>query len=188
MADKIINEDINFQPETQGFSFSTVPESKKKYKKKLSIFFALFLGLPIFLIIFCLIFVFLNFINLINLSSISSSLKFLPKQEKVIITNPRRISNTNQYSVDGVLYGFDEANVKIKYLNKYLIFQYDLESKFYISETIINNQDATNPIETIGILKLASSILTKDNIGKNITIQYKIESGKYKLETLTLYK
>lgn len=188
MADKNLNPDIAYQPKTKQYSFSTTPENRKKYKQKMSIIFALFFGIPTVFVTFCIIFIILNFFNLINLSSFYPSLKSLPKAEKDIDTNPKRISNTNQYSVDGVLYSFDEKVVKIKYSNKYLTFMYSLESKFYLSRIIIDNNSKVPTSETVSSLRFTSEVLKKENIGRNVTIQYRNEFGNNILQTLTLYE
>lgn len=194
MANKTLNPDIAYQPKTQGFSFSTLPESRKKYKQKMSIIFALFLGLPIIFIFFCLFFIVLNYFNVINLSTVSPIFKSFPKSlSKIPETKdiPYKIPGTNVLIADGNIIGFDSDFIKVRFQNQDMKFYFTSKTYFGLSETTIVNIKSATPSseirETI-IPSFASDLLIEKNIGKKINIQFIIVNNKNVAESIVIYK
>lgn len=183
--------DIQFQPKTQGYSYTTIP----KQKIKTNIFIALFLGLPVLLLLFFSFLIVLNYFNFISLSTISPVFSKLPtsivKIDQTKNANeekPYNIPGTNEYIIDGTLEKYDQNTFDIKSANKTIAIEYNFDSKFYFSKTLINTEDATHSAETIAILDFPSNILDKENLGKKVSIQYSKEKNKNILESLTIEK
>lgn len=187
MANKILNPDIAYQPKTPSFSFSRIPEERKKIKFRMNIFFTLFLGIPSFFVLVFLFLSLLNFFNIISLNSLSPVFKDLPKYKvSENINAPHKISDTNQFVLSGSLQKYDDKTITVRYSGKTIVAEYNLDTRFY---KIRSEVDKTNSSlsEEIGILKLYTSVLKPENIGKNVTIQYKKEGNRIILETVSFY-
>lgn len=193
MPEATLNQDIEFQPKTQGYSFSRLPDEKRKSKIKTNIFITLFLVLPLLLILLILSLTVLNYFGIISLSTISPIFNNLPKSQTVIQTakqeiKPNNIAGTNQYELEGTLEKYDQNFIYIKLYRKIITIEYIPNSQFYFTKTITNNKTATPASETITTIDFPSNILSKENIGKKVSVQYIIENNQNTLQTLTLNK
>lgn len=209
MPDKIENKDIEFQPPVKGYSYSSSdpvakpqpptnpnpqnPSAKKNSGKSLNTIFTLVFSVLGFLFLFFIFLMVLNYFNVISLSTISPVFKTLPKSPTVIQTadqedKPNNIPGTNQYEIEGILEKYDQNTVGIKFAKKIITLEYNFDSKFYFTRTFMNTESATPAAETIAIIDFPSNILSKENIGKIVSVQYRNEKNKNILESLTLDK
>lgn len=200
---KTLNQDINYQPETPKFSYSSGPQERKMIKEKMSTFFTHGLGILIILLLFfVLIFAalgILNFLNILHLSNISPIFNNLPKnnltQEQFIkkLTpkteeKPYKVPGTNEFTLEGTLKSYDQNSIDIKYGNKTLSAEYDFDSSFFIHKVRINeSSNATISATIISIPVFPSSALKQENINKKTLIQYRKEDNKTILESLIIY-
>ena len=155
------NQDIQFQPKTNGYSFTT-----QKPKKSLNIFFVLIISaIVLFLII-------LGVLNYFNVFSISRNLA------KIVSTPPPTFDSQSQtYSLNGTLVGYDQYMIKVKYYNQTISFKYVPEQ----SNFKINNGK-------IDFLGLFSELETEKNIGKKVNVIYSIENKVKIIKQITLFQ
>lgn len=187
MANKNLNPDIAYQPKTKSFSFSRIPEERKKTKFRMSIFFTLILGIPTFFVFIFIILAILNFFNVLSLNNLSPVFKNLPKAKFSENTNaPHKISDTNQFVISGNLQKYDNNTVTVRYSGKTITAEYSLDTKFYEIRSEANNNNSSSSAEE-GILKFSTSILKTENIGRNVTMQYTKEGNRIILNTLSFY-
>lgn len=177
MPDETLS-DINYQPKTEGFSYIN---PKKQNGKKPNIFITLLFGIIGFLILFSIFLGLLNYFKVISLPSVTPFTILLP--QKTPPPKPIYNSQTNNWTLEGTLYGYDNYILKVKFYNQIINFQFNpSESSYFISSNSSKN------VENTQILGIFSDLETKENIGRKVNVQYRTENKINILEIITLYK
>jgi len=193
MPNSAQTDDIAYQPTQKGYSYSN--NSSKNPFKKTNTFVTLATEIILLFLVFFVFLGVLNYFKIISLSGISPTLNNLPKSssnstlgQKQQNQLPSNIPGANQFTINGILEGYSENTVDIISGDKTITVEYNLDSKFYLSKTILDPSNTSSSSENIAVIDFPTSVLSKKNIGKNITLDYKNEKNKNILETLTLHK
>lgn len=164
----ISNKDLEYQPKRDKFSFIDT-KLKKKFRLKV---FSIFLIVFLFIFLFLGYFLALNYFRIISLSNISSIFDVLPISSYEVKDLLNKSNNQavneiistgyNTFLVEGTIQGFDEETIQIKTKQgKILEFELDFDS------IITSSFDNKNPK-----ILFTSGLLQKDNIGKNVLIDF----------------
>ncbi|HYM65438.1 MAG TPA: hypothetical protein VES68_03065 [Candidatus Sulfotelmatobacter sp.] len=179
-----VQSDINFQPKTEGYSFSSDSQPKKP-SKLLSTFITLLFGIFAFLFIFLLVLGVLNYFKLLSLSKLSPVANKLPVAPTPIPT-PIYDKESQSYSLEGTLYEYNDYTVKVKYYNQIKTFIFDPNKSFYAIQNDSKDTTATRSagVQNIGVF---SDLENEKNIGKQVTVDYTIDNqGKSIIQQIVL--
>ena len=175
MAVNLENKDLEYQPQRDKFSFVD-KEIKKKFRIKIvTIFFFIFIFTSLVLGYFLA----LNYFRIINLSNISPVFDSLPRSPyelEDLIQNYKKQQSVqdvqslgdNIFSTEGKIINFGENNIKVKLLSGRVL---DLEL------TVDTNIRKVSK-DGYSIFMFTSDLLQKENIGKNVTVQFTKTKGK----------
>ena len=215
MPEPAKNQDIEFQPPVQGYSYSSSnpipksqttvnpvlenPSSKKKSGKILNTIFTL-----IFFIlgVFLLFLIFLGILNYLNILPFSAAypnqLGWLPhrtsstQQEKSAQTDtatPVFSPQRNSWMAKGTLYRYNDNQIEIKVGEKIIKLEFSsANSMFYKSVTLLlGSNSITNAATTNPIPYTLYDLDQKENLGKKMEVYYTTDTtGKNTIQTITL--
>ncbi len=171
----ISTKDLEYQPQTDKFSFIDT-KLKRKFRIKI---FTLFLIVFIFTSLILGYFLALNYFRIIYLPNISPVFKSLPRSPyelNDLIQNYKKQQSVqeiqslgdNIFRTEGKITDFVENNIKVK-LNSGRVLDLELTADTDIRKV---SEDGHS------IFMFASDLLQKENIGKNVTIQFIKTKGK----------
>ena len=174
MAINLENRDLEYQPKTDKFSYIDTA-SKKKFRIKV---FAMFITIFILASLFLGSILALNYFRIINLSSISPVFDSLPRSPyelNDLIQNYKEQQSAqdvqslgdNIFSTEGKIVDFGENNIKVK-LNSGRVLDLELSSDTDIRKASKNGHS---------IFMFTSDLLQKENVGKNVTVQFTKTKG-----------
>lgn len=171
----ISNKDLEYQPKGDKFSYID-KQFKKKYRIKV---FLIFITIFIFTSLFLSSILALNYFRIINLPSISPVFDSLPRSPyelNDLIQNYKKQQSVqdvqslgdNIFSTEGKITDYGENNIKVK-LNSGRVLDLELSSD---TDTRKVSKDGH------GTFMFTSDLLQKENIGKNVTVQFTKTKGK----------
>jgi hypothetical protein len=183
MPETFMQQDIEFQPKTEGFSYSS-QAPKQNLKNLLNTFFILGLGLLVFALLFLIILFVLNYFNIISLTSITPNItKNLPKASPA--SAPSYDAVNKIWTIDAILYGYNNYVIKVKFNNQIINLQFNPgESSYFIKKGPVQN--AGNESTNTQVVGFFSDLETPVNIGKKVNVQYKKENSTNIIQTITL--
>lgn len=190
-------QDIAYQPATKAYAFSAnqavpppapqpKPEPEQKPPRKpiswnfLPILLGEIAGLILIFLIFLGVF---NFFNVISLSTIyPKQLGFLPHLTQFF--PPTYDAKNKVWTAEGTFYQYNNEKIKVKTgLFKTMNFVYTTSSLF-LTPNAQTNDTQQLPFQTGTLFDLDQ----KQNLGKTVKIDYKVENAVNYIETITLYK
>lgn len=185
-------QDLNFQPaaKTQQYQNKDEEIKRKKYVNSLLILTSL---LFIFLTIFTILLVSLNYYSVISLTNTNTLFKILPKssttlndavsefnkqqeKRKNIEKYEIQFLGDNVYQTEGIITDLGENNIKIKLQSgKYINLNYNYDTSFY-------GQSKSGVKEFM----FTSDFIVNNNIGKNVAIQFSKDKDKNILNSVEI--
>jgi hypothetical protein len=175
MGDKITNQDISYQPKIEEYSFSRVPEEKRKSRFRLNTLFTLIL------IIAFIFFITLHYFNIFSINNVYTGI-FDSIKPKLNFTSSNETENKkNLVSANGTLYRVSNKLVQVKTNNE--ITDFIFTDKTHCEKRVdLEEKDATNPaafkaLYTIPCFELNSL----ENRDKTVRLKYYLDFRKNKI-------
>jgi len=175
MAINLEDKDLEYQPKTDKFSYIDTT-SKKKFRIKV---FTIFVNIFILASLFLGSILALNYFRIIYLPSMSPVFDSLPRSPyelNDLIQNYKKQQSVqdvqslgdNIFSTEGKITDFGENNIKVK-LSSGRVLDLELNSDTNIRKV---------PKDGHSIFMFTSDLLQRENIGKNVTVQFTKTKGK----------
>lgn len=189
MTEQMVNQDINFQPTTQGYSYSNAPQEKKK---RLNTFYVLIYLSISFSIIFAFLLGVLNFYNILPLSSMYPKV-FAPLPHQYDITrNEKSLANVmfsqdyDGFYLEGTLIYISLGKDRIIVKHKGEIAEFILATNLKCEKMITTK--LSSDVERISNINLfCDDLLKRENVDKQVNIVYqKTPNGIYLLEKIAV--
>jgi hypothetical protein len=187
----IAQQDIAYQPTTKAYSLppnqvvpsNPEPELEPKPKGKPNVFVLLILEILGLLVVFTVFLLVLNYFRIISLSNFTPN-RLINLPQLTQSSTPSYDPQAGIWSIKGVFYQYNDEKIKVRTgFFKIMDFVYKTDSLFLKSSLPINNtQQSAFQAGTLFDLD------QKENLGKNVSVDYKIENNINYVNTITLYK
>lgn len=188
MPNASLDQDISFQPETKGFSYSSGPAEKKK---RLSTIFVLLYLIISLSVVFFFTVIILNYFNFLPVSSMYPKFfAFLPHGYNISATentlaNVPYSQDYNGFYLEGTLVNIASNKISINYKSKLAEFVLgaDLKCEKMITTKLPNGDEQ----QLSNLKSFCSDLLTIQNLNKQVNIIYqKDPQGFYTLDTIII--
>lgn len=185
----MVNQDINFQPTTQGYSYSSAPQEKKK---RLNTFYVLIYLSTSFSIIFAFLLGVLNFYNVLPLSSMYPKV-FAPLPHQYDITRNQKSLADIMFSQEYDGFYLEGTLIYINLGKDKVVIKHNGETTEFLLATNLKCEKMittklSSDVEQLSYINLfCDDLLKRENVNKQVNILYqKTPKGIYYLEKIAV--